>query len=74
MNTATMSDVARLLAGVPLLAGLPPARLAELAAVARPVTVRAGGWLLRRGERGDALFVVCTGRVEIVLDGLVVRT
>ncbi|MDN5860834.1 MAG: cyclic nucleotide-binding domain-containing protein, partial [Pseudonocardia sp.] len=73
MKTATMSDVARLLAGVPLLAGLPPARLAELAAVARPLTVRAGEWLFRRGERGDALFVVRTGRVEIVLDGLFVR-
>lgn len=73
MNTATMSDGVRLLTGVPLFAGLPPAVVAELAAVARPRTVRAGEWLFRRGERGDALYVVRTGRVEIVLDALVVR-
>src|SRR3954465_14423545 len=67
------------LAGVPLLAGLaediargtPPLEAgpwAELAASAQPVSVRAREWLFRQGDPGDSLYVVLTGRLEIVIE------
>src|SRR3954462_12379506 len=42
---------------------------ADLAASAQQVTVHAGDWLFRQGEPGDALYVVLTGRLEIVIEG-----
>src|SRR4051794_5736380 len=42
---------------------------AELAAGAQQVTVHAGEWLFRAGEPGDSLYVVLTGRLEIVIEG-----
>jgi predicted acylesterase/phospholipase RssA/CRP-like cAMP-binding protein len=67
------------LAGVPLLAGLAEdidrgttpleaGPWAELAASAEPVRVRAGEWLFRQGDPGDSLYVVLTGRLEIVIE------
>src|SRR4051794_31968125 len=41
---------------------------AELAAGAQQVTVHAGDWLFRGGEPGDSLYVVLTGRLEIVIE------
>jgi NTE family protein len=41
---------------------------AELAAGAQAVSVRAGEWLFRQGEPGDSLYVVLTGRLEIVIE------
>src|SRR4051794_34695098 len=68
------------LAGVPLLAGLAEdidrgttpleaGPWAELAASAQPVSVRAREWLFRQGDPGDSLYVVLTGRLEIVIEG-----
>jgi NTE family protein len=67
------------LAGVPLLAGLADdidrgttpleaGPWAELAASAQPVSVRAGEWLFRQGDPGDSLYIVLTGRLEIVIE------
>src|SRR3954451_25464752 len=67
------------LAGVPLLAGLAEdidrgttpleaGPWAELAASAQPVSVRAREWLFRQGDPGDSLYVVLTGRLEIVIE------
>src|SRR3954465_6741273 len=42
---------------------------AELAANASQMTVHAGDWLFRQGEPGDSLYVVLTGRLEIVIEG-----
>jgi NTE family protein len=67
------------LAGVPLLAGLAEdidrgttpleaGPWAELAAGAQPVSVRAREWLFRQGDPGDSLYVVLTGRLEIVIE------
>jgi predicted acylesterase/phospholipase RssA/CRP-like cAMP-binding protein len=41
---------------------------AELAATAEPVRIKAGDWLFRQGDPGDSLYVVLTGRLEIVLE------
>jgi NTE family protein len=71
---------ARSLASVPMLAGLAddidrgdtPLQAgpwADLAAGATQMTVRAGDWLFRQGEPGDSLYVVLTGRLEIVIEG-----
>src|SRR3954453_14099552 len=67
------------LAGVPLLAGLAEdidrgttpleaGPWAELAASAQPVSIRAREWLFRQGDPGDSLYVVLTGRLEIVIE------
>jgi NTE family protein len=58
---------------VPLFATLPPARLAELALAARPRSVAAGEVLFECGDPGDALFLVRSGRLEVLVDGAVVR-
>ncbi len=40
--------------------------LSSLAARARPMRLPAGEWLFRRGDDGDALYVVRTGRLQVV--------
>ena len=71
---------ARSLASVPMLAGLAddidrgdaPLQAgpwADLAASAQQVTVHAGDWLFRQGEPGASLYIVLTGRLEIVIEG-----
>jgi CRP-like cAMP-binding protein len=70
---AAVTEQAALLREVPLFASLPDARLRELAALARPVSLRAGAVLFERGAPGDALYVIRHGRLEVVVDGEVVR-
>src|SRR3954452_8057962 len=41
---------------------------AELASSATPERLRAGEWLWRQGDPGDSLYVVLTGRLEVVLE------
>ncbi|MDX6285083.1 MAG: hypothetical protein QOG53_568 [Frankiales bacterium] len=54
---------------VPLLGDLPPATRQRLTARAKSVTVEAGKLLFAQGEIADALYVVVSGRLEIVADG-----
>src|SRR5919107_961871 len=72
-------DRARSIASIPMLAGLAEdidrgatpleaGPWAELAAGADPVSVRAGEWLFRQGDLGDSLYVVLTGRLEVVIE------
>ena len=73
MVVAAVTEQAALLREVPLFASLPDTRLHELAALARPVSLPAGAVLFERGAPGDALYVIRHGRLEVVVDGEVVR-
>jgi CRP-like cAMP-binding protein len=54
---------------IAMLAGLPDELLERLAGEVREVAVRAGGWILREGEAADSVFIVRSGRVEVVDEG-----
>jgi predicted acylesterase/phospholipase RssA/CRP-like cAMP-binding protein len=56
------------LSEVAILAGLPAALLDEVAARARTVSVRAGDWIFREGDSANGLFVVLSGRLEVVAE------
>ena len=58
--------VAELLADVPMFGSLAPATRAAVAARTSVVSLPAGQWLFRQGDDADALYVVRTGRLEIV--------
>jgi len=70
---AAVDEQAALLREVPLFASLPDGRLHELATLAAPVSLPAGAVLFERGDPGDALYVIRHGRLEVVVDGEVVR-
>src|SRR5688500_13913143 len=56
------------LGAVPMLTGLSDALRRKLAARSTWVTVPAGEWLFRKGDEGDSLYVVNTGRLEVVIE------
>ena len=56
------------LRSVPLFADLAPELRAEAAAGATPVRVEAGEWLFRQGEPADSLYVVLSGRLEVLIE------
>lgn len=58
-----------LIAGCPLFAGVEPAALAALAAVAVEVDFPADRTIARQGEIGTGLFLVASGSVHVVRDG-----
>ena len=51
-----------------MLAGLSEALRRKLAARSTWVTIPAGEWLFRKGDEGDSLYVVNTGRLEVVIE------
>jgi CRP-like cAMP-binding protein/Zn-dependent protease len=55
-----------LLAGIPVLADLPPAQLHAIAAAMRARRYGAGSTIVRQGERGDRFFVIVRGAAEVV--------
>jgi NTE family protein len=61
------------LSDVPMLAALPPAARARLQAAARLVAVPAGDWLMRAGDPSGSAYVVRRGRLEVEVDGRLVR-
>ena len=62
MKPQTVKDA---LAGLELFAGLDPAVLARLAAAMRERALTAGELLCGRGDAGDKLFVVLSGRLRV---------
>ncbi len=64
-----MIRTAAFLRNVPVLAGLPDELLQRLAPEVDEVSVRAGEWILRDGEAANSLFIVRSGRIEIVDEG-----
>jgi CRP/FNR family transcriptional regulator len=62
---AMENQTAKLLASVPILAGLSQEEIAELAKVAVPRTYRSGEVVFREGDSGDTCFVVRSGAIKI---------
>src|SRR5436309_2331457 len=60
---------AALLRKVPLLSGLPEDLIESVAGEASEVHVRAGDWLFRQGEAAGSLFIIASGRMEVVDEG-----
>ena len=58
-----------LLRDVPAFASLSGEVQAELAAASRSVRVRAGEWLFRQRDAADSVYVVRSGRLEVVAEG-----
>lgn len=65
----TPDDRAGLLAATPLFAGVPADGLAGVAQRAVEVTFERGQVIARQGDVGSGLFVVASGRVQVVRDG-----
>ena len=55
-----------LLRNVPVLAGLPDPLLEGLVEQLSRVHVRAGRWIMREGEAAESVYIVASGRVEVV--------
>jgi CRP-like cAMP-binding protein len=54
---------------VPIFAGLSEELLERLAGEVREVRVQAGEWIMRAGDAADSLFIVCSGRFEVIDEG-----
>jgi NTE family protein len=54
--------------GTSLLSRLEPAQAAELLEMGELVHVRAGDWLFRAGDEGDAFYVVEAGRLDVLAE------
>lgn len=64
---APESETRELLGASPLFALLPEDVQALVEQKLEPFTVESGDWLMRKGDPGDALYIVDTGRLEVVL-------
>src|SRR5215472_17817143 len=60
---------AAFLRNVPVLAGLSDELLERPADQVTDVRVRAGAWLMREGESADSMFIVRSGRLEVIEEG-----
>ncbi len=62
-------EIAAFLRGVPVLAGLPDELLARLSREVETVEIGAGEWLFREGEPAGSMFIVGTGRMQVIDEG-----
>jgi predicted acylesterase/phospholipase RssA/CRP-like cAMP-binding protein len=60
---------AAFLRNVPVLAGLSDELLERLARQVNDVRVRAGTWIMREGESAESMFIVRSGRLEVIEEG-----
>jgi NTE family protein len=65
-RSGAVATPANLLAAVPLFAGLSDELRCSLAARSQIVHLSAGEWLFQQGEQADALYVVRSGRLEVL--------
>ncbi len=70
-DSASVADLS--VEGLPLFSRLPEGVRAALARAARERHLEAGAWLLREGDQAHSLFLVRTGRLEVIVGDLVVR-
>ena len=54
-----------MVASVPLFAKLDAAAIADLVGMLRARTVPGGATIIRKGDRGDAMYLIASGRVEV---------
>jgi NTE family protein len=57
------------LANVPIFSELPPAIRQALADQTHPVRIEAGSWLFHEGESAEVMYIIRTGRLEVVDEG-----
>jgi predicted acylesterase/phospholipase RssA/CRP-like cAMP-binding protein len=57
------------LRNVPVLAGLSDEMLEQVAGQVRELSFRAGAWVIREGDPAESLFIVRSGRLEVVIEG-----
>lgn len=68
MTATERDDLAELFDAVPMLASLHAEARARLAERAEHVSIRAGDWLFHAGDPGDALYLVASGRIDVVFE------
>jgi CRP-like cAMP-binding protein len=72
MDTSTrprQTRTASFLRHAPVLADLPEKLLEQLAGQVREVHVPAGNWILREGDPADRMFIVASGRIDVIREG-----
>ena len=67
--TASAPASTAVLHAIPIFRPLPPALIEQLAREAHPLQVPAGETVIRKGEPGDAFYVIVNGEAEVRLDG-----
>ena len=65
-NQPTAKDWANVLASLPLFAGLTKRQLRRVAELARISEFRKGDFVIQAGERGDAVYVILSGRARVM--------
>ena len=66
--SAPPPDVVRFLAEVPVFAGLDSSTLSEVARKIEWTHIHGGSVLFRQGDQGDALYLVVSGRLRVLLE------
>ncbi|MFQ3568028.1 MAG: cyclic nucleotide-binding domain-containing protein [Aggregatilineales bacterium] len=63
-----MSGLTRLLRAIPLFAGLTDDQLAQIATIAQPETYSAGETILSQRARGDCMYLIAEGQVQVSIN------